>query len=112
MSQTVEDLQAQLEALRQDYDAQQRGALLYIAAIVKKAVGVGVEMRLSAEDMIKANDLILERAESSNGGLALRLLRPPEVEQPAPSIVTEHRPVLAKATPSIVLLDPSGRPNQ
>ena len=87
---------------------QQGGALLFIAAIVERAVGVGVTMTLSNLDMMRAYDLTLERGDTKDGGMAVRVLRrPAEVEQPAThsAIITEPNPVLAKVQHPIILLD-------
>ena len=107
----VEDLQRQIGLLKEELQRQQQGALLYIAAIVERAVGAGVNMTFSDEDMQRAMDLELQRADPPEGGLILRVLRKAE-PQPAPRLVVDNAPVLAKASKSIVLLDPSGQPNQ
>jgi len=109
----VEDLKRQLAELRSEMRMQQQGALLYIAAIVERAVGVGVQMTLSEGDMIRAYDLELERADPPHGGLVLRVRRNGGLQdEPEAPKIAPPAPVLAKAERTIVLLDPSGRPNQ
>lgn len=104
-------LQQRIGVLQEQMSQEQQGALLYIAAIVERAVGVGVNMTFSDEDMQRAMDLDLERADPPDGGLVLRVLRKAEPPQP-PRLVVDNAPVLAKAEKTIVLLDPSGQPNQ
>lgn len=110
-----EQTQTELAAARQriayledELRNQQTGACLYIAAIVERAVGVGVTMTLSELDMVRAYDLILERGEPADGGMAVRVLRETAVAaepDKKPAIITEMNPVLAKAHQPIILLD-------
>lgn len=75
MELTTEELRAELEALRKELQDQQEGALLYLAAVVNAAAGVGNEMRLSNGDMMDATNLVLERGDLPDGGLALKVTR-------------------------------------
>lgn len=122
---TIEDLQAELDAakgelqaLRANYEAEQHGAILWITAVVGRAVAHGTNMTFSKEDMEEAMQLELERADNDRGGVTLRVIeRKPEPEytmvpEPPKQLITELSPVLAKPKKTIVLLDPSGRPNQ
>lgn len=124
---TIEDLQAdldatkgELQALRASYEAEQNGAILWITAVVGRAVAHGTNMTFSKEDMEEAMQLELERADTDNGGVILRVIkREPEpdpdfhpIPEPPKQLITELSPVLAKPKKTIVLLDPSGKPNQ
>lgn len=103
--------------LESEMIAQQEGALLYIAAIVERAVGVGVTMTLTEAEMIGACSLILERGDTADGGMAVRVLQgvrestnaaqyhPAPDASAQPTIITELAPVLAKAYQPIILLD-------
>lgn len=107
-------VEQRIGVLNEQMRQEQQGALLYIAAVVERAVGVGANMTFSDEDMQRAMGLELERADPTDGGLILRVLRkaaPPVPPQP-PRLVVDNTPVLAKAEKPIVLLDPSGQPNQ
>jgi hypothetical protein len=110
---TIESLQQRIAQLESEMQQQQAGALMYIAAVVAHAVGVGHEMRLSNGDLCAAAGLELERGDAADGGLVLRVTRPDTAEvQPELPLVVERKPVLARAETTIVLLDPSGEPNQ
>ena len=103
--------------LESEMIAQQEGALLYIAAIVERAVGVGVTMTLTEAEMIGACSLILERGDTADGGMAVRVIQgvrestsaaqyhPTPDASAQPAIITELAPVLAKAYQPIILLD-------
>lgn len=104
-------LRQRIGVLEEELRQEGEGALLFLAAIVERAVGVGVNMTFSDVDMQRAMDLELQRADPPEGGLILRVLRKAE-PPPAPRLVVDNAPVLAKASKSIVLLDPSGQPNQ
>ena len=109
----IESLKQRISDLEAEMEQQQDGALMYIAAVVAEAVGVGNEMWLSNGDLCAAAGLELERGDAADGGLVLRVTRPDTTEaQPEPPLVIERKPVLAKANKTIVLLDPSGEPNQ
>ena len=91
-----------------EHDQQQQGALLYIAAIVGRAVAHGTTMTLSKADMEEAMSLVLERGDTPDGGLALRVYKlnvPPA--DPDPSLILPLAPVLAKVERPIILLDTS-----
>ena len=117
----VADIEASLAALRGEgeglaaaYMREQEGALLFIAAIVSRAVPVGTAMVLTEADMLLANDLILERGDAPDGGFAVRVYpkdAAPSDEQP--SLLAEPAPpVLAKAHRPIILLDTSRPTNE
>lgn len=127
LEEVVQKLQAdldatkgELQALRAEYEAEQHGAILWITAVVGRAVAHGTNMTFSKEDMEEAMNLELERADNDRGGVTLRVVKyepPPDpdfhpIQEPPKQLITELSPVLAKPKKTIVLLDPSGRPNQ
>lgn len=59
-----------LANLVRELQSQQEAALLYIAAVVQKAGG---EMHLTADDMKAAHRLMLERADTQDGDLLLKV---------------------------------------
>lgn len=109
----VADIEASLAALRKEseglaaaYMREQEGALLFIAAIVARAVPIGTAMVLTEADMLQANDLILERGDAPEGGFAVRVYPKEAAQDMQPSLILEPpEPVLAKAEKSIILLD-------
>lgn len=112
MTKTVEQLQAELDALRREFENEQRGAILFITAVVGRAVAHGVTMKLSRADMEEAMSLVLERGDTPDGGLALRVYKetpPTAVDAP---LIQSHRPVLAKAERPIILLDTRRPPGE
>ena len=113
-----------IACLESEMIAQQQGALLYIAAIVKRAVGLGVTMTLTEAEMVSACSLILERRDTAEGGMEVRVLQGIRATNSAaqstyapdasaqPAIITELNPVLAKAYRPIILLDTSRAPGE
>lgn len=89
---TAEELQAELDALRQEMTLEQSGMLWYLAAVAHKCGTNGV-LTISAADMEAASNMVLERADTEDGGVLIRV---------TPDIV-EAQPVLAKAEPIILL---------
>lgn len=114
----VSALKARIRELEKELHDQTEGALMYLAAVVAHAVGIGVPIRFTNQDMIDAANLQLERADPENGDLILRVVRPeqPELKEPekaaVSAIITELNPVLAKAERPIILLDPNRPPNE
>ena len=86
-------------------EQQQQGALLYLAAVVGRAVAHGTTLTMSRADMEEAMSLVLERGDTPDGGLALRVYK--EMPPVEPSLILPLAPVLAKAKRTIILLDTS-----
>jgi len=78
--------------LQVECEQQQQGALLYLAAVVGRAVTHGTTMTLSRQDMVDACDLILDRGDTPDGGLALRVIHGrTESEPETPNVRAKRR---------------------
>jgi hypothetical protein len=78
--------------LQVECEQQQQGALLYLAAVVGRAVTHGTTMTLSRQDMVDACDLILDRGDTPDGGLALRVIHGRTESEPETPNVRANRP--------------------
>jgi hypothetical protein len=106
----VAELSQRVADLEKKMHDEAEGALLHLTAVVAHAVGVDVAIGFTNLDMLAATNLQLERADLEDGGMALLVTRKPEPQEP--SLILEHKPVLAKAERPIILLDPNRPPGE
>lgn len=78
LAEAIAERDAAKSALAQakaENEQQQQGALLFLAAVVGRAVAHGTTMTMSRGDMEEAMSLVLERGDTTDGGMALRVYK-------------------------------------